>query len=612
MAPLEISHLSVDIAMQTGTIHAVRDVSLTVQEGEILVLAGESGSGKSVLCKSILKILPRQAVIKQGQICIHGDDIVPYSEKKMQTIRGRKAAMAFQNPLTILNPSLSMGAQLRESIGRQSPGISRKDADDMAVDYLQMVGIKDGRYRLRMLPQAFSGGQRQRCALAIALAGKPDLLIADEPTTALDVTVQVQILDLLKELQQKMKLSVLFVTHDLGVAEHIADRIGIMYAGKLVETGTVSDIFHDARHPYTWGLLASVPAMAEKGKPLHCIQGMPPDLSRLPAGDAFAPRNPYALAIDYRQEAPLFSVSDTHKAATWLLDSRAPQIVSPVHFSSRIRTDHSPLPMTPAAGIGRECKARPPIIRTEHLSKAFCLDHGHEFYAVRDVSLVLHENEILGLVGESGCGKSTVARMLMNICQPTAGKIFFRGQEVSADSRPRELCQQMHMIFQDSDGALNPRMTAGQSVAEGLLLSGQKLTPPALRAKINALFAAVELSQRCQNAYPAELSGGQRQRVAIARCLGIRPQVIIADEPIAALDVSIQAQIINLLCRLQQEQHFSMIFIAHDLFVVHYLSHRIAVMHDGRIIEEGAAEKVYFQPEEGYTKQLLSSVLCPC
>lgn len=612
MAPLEISNLSIDIAVQKTMIHAVRDVSLTVQEGEILVLAGESGSGKSVLCKSILKLLPREAVIRQGGIRVHGEDVVSCTEKQMQAIRGRQVAMAFQNPLTILNPSMTMGAQFRESICRHNPALSRQEADAMAIEYLQLVGIKDGKYRLDMLPHAFSGGQRQRCALAIALAGKPDILIADEPTTALDVTVQVQILDLLKKLQQKMKLSVLFVTHDLGVAEHIADRIGIMYAGKLVETGTAQEIFHDARHPYTWGLLSSVPAMAEKGKPLHCIQGMPPDLSRLPAGDAFAPRNPYALAIDYRQEAPLFAISDTHKAATWLLDPRAPQVISPVHFSAKGQGRNRLQPMMAVTTKDRSDNGKPELLRTEGLSKAFRLDQGHGFYAVKDVSLVLHEDEILGLVGESGCGKSTVARMIINICQPTAGKIFFRGQELAAGCRPRAVCQQMQMIFQDSDGALNPRMTAGQSVAEGLLLSGQVRTRPDIKARLDELFAAVELSPRCQYAYPAELSGGQRQRVAIARCLGINPKLIIADEPIAALDVSIQAQIINLLCRLQQEQHFSMIFIAHDLFVVHYLSHRIAVMHDGQIIEEGAAEKVYFQPEKGYTKELLSSVLCPC
>lgn len=326
--PLEIEDLSLCFDTSAGKIEALRQVSLQLHAGEILVLAGESGCGKSVLCRSVLKLLPPFAHITGGAIRIQGQDVTAYTERQMASLRGRVVSMVFQNPLTTLNPAMTMGEQLREALNRDGT-MSRAEADRQAVALLEMVGIHDGAYRLGQVPQAFSGGQRQRCALAIALAAKPAVLLADEPTTALDVTVQVQILDVLRDLRRKQGLSMIFVTHDLGVAAHLADRVGIMYAGRIVEIGTAEEIFYDARHPYTWGLLAALPSYSNAGR-LQAIPGMPPDMLHPPKGDAFAERNACALAIDYEQEPPMFSISPTHQAATWLLDPRAPKVDPPV------------------------------------------------------------------------------------------------------------------------------------------------------------------------------------------------------------------------------------------------------------------------------------------
>lgn len=331
---LHVDHLSVTFHTEAGSVEAVRDVSLALKKGEILALAGESGCGKSVLCRSLVKLLPAYAAITSGTITVHDTDITAYTDTQMQALRGKTIAMVFQNPLTTLNPSMTMGAQLREALIRKEK-LSRQEADERAVELLHLVGISDGEHRLHMLPQAFSGGQRQRCALAIALAASPDILLADEPTTALDVTVQMQILDLLKHLRNVMGLSILFITHDLGVVARLADRVAIMYAGKIVEIGTADEVFYDARHPYTWGLLQALPSAVGPGERLQAIPGMPPYLAPSPAGDAFAARNPYALAIDYETAPPFFSVSPTHEAATWLLDPRAPKIPQPAWLQKR-------------------------------------------------------------------------------------------------------------------------------------------------------------------------------------------------------------------------------------------------------------------------------------
>lgn len=331
---LDIRGLSLSFFTHDGEVEAVRDVSLSLHKGEIVALVGESGCGKSTLCRSIVKLIPSYARIKKGQILIHDRDITDLSEKEMRHIRGTEVGMVFQNPLTTLNPVMTVGSQLREALMRL-PEMTKEKAEEESIRLLELVGIPDGKERLSMTPGEFSGGQRQRVTLAIALASKPELLLADEPTTALDVTVQLKLLDLFKRLAKEQGLAILLVTHDLGVAACLADRVGIMYAGRMVEIGDTDEIFYDPRHPYTWGLLGALPSAERSDRRLTAIEGMPPDMANLPKGDAFADRNAYALAIDYEKEPPMFSVSPTHMVATWLLDPRASKVELPAFIKRR-------------------------------------------------------------------------------------------------------------------------------------------------------------------------------------------------------------------------------------------------------------------------------------
>lgn len=331
---LDIRGLSLSFFTHDGEVEAVRDVSLSLHKGEIVALVGESGCGKSTLCRSIVKLIPSYARIKKGQILIHDRDITDLSEKEMRHIRGIEVGMVFQNPLTTLNPVMTVGTQLREALMRL-PEMTKEKVEEESIRLLELVGIPDGKERLSMTPGEFSGGQRQRVTLAIALASKPELLLADEPTTALDVTVQLRLLDLFKRLAKEQGLAILLVTHDLGVAACLADRVGIMYAGRMIEIGDTDEIFYDPRHPYTWGLLGALPSAERSDRRLTAIEGMPPDMANLPKGDAFADRNAYALAIDYEKEPPMFSVSPTHMVATWLLDPRAPKVELPAFIKRR-------------------------------------------------------------------------------------------------------------------------------------------------------------------------------------------------------------------------------------------------------------------------------------
>lgn len=326
---LEIKNLRVGIQSQMGKVQAVRGVDLTLKQGEVLAIVGESGCGKSILCKSIMKLLPRSAKIEDGQILINGTDIAPYSDRQMKKLRGKLFSMIFQDPLSSLNPTMTVEAQIAEAVRIHDRSLSQKQVHRRVIELMNLVGIQQPEQRCRLYPYNFSGGMRQRTVMAIALAGNPRILLADEPTTALDVTIQAQILNLLREIQQKLGTATILVSHDLGVVARAADRVAIMYAGKIVEIGTAEEVYYDPRHPYTWGLLQALPALA-KGKSLRAIPGMPPTLIDLPKGDAFACRNEFALAIDYEQEPPMFQITDTHYAATWLLDPRAPKVPSPI------------------------------------------------------------------------------------------------------------------------------------------------------------------------------------------------------------------------------------------------------------------------------------------
>ena len=634
---LEVKNLSVSFETDQGEVQAVRDVSFTLRPGETLAIVGESGCGKSALCKSIMKLLPASARIKSGSICVNGVEISGYREREMQKLRGKLFSMVLQDPLTALNPTMSVGAQIAEAVRVHQPKISRKAVHDRVLELMRLVEIDRAQELMNLYPYSFSGGMRQRCVLAIALAGSPAILFADEPTTALDVTIQAQILKLLRDLQRELGMASVLVTHDLGVAAQAADRVAVMYAGKIVETGTAEEIFRDPRHPYTWGLMQALPSFSKDRETLDAIPGMPPALIDPPKGDAFACRNPYALAIDYEEEPPMFRVSDTHCAATWLLDERAPKITPPIslpaHFFSQKGApgvqklsqkgaSGVEKPATeqggnadgnegeePGADVSREISEEI-LLDVQHLTHTFALDKKSAVTAVDDISFQIKRGEIFGLVGESGSGKSTVARCIMNIYQPR-GRILYRGidtcdREVFRANR-KMLQSVRQIIFQDSDSSLNQRMKVCDIITEPMKI--QHRIPPRGSYRAEAAFQMhyVGLDEKYLDRRPFELSGGQRQRVAIARALTMEPELLVADEPIAALDVSIQAQIVNLFRHLQKEHGFSFLFIAHDLAMVRFLCDRVGVMRQGKLVEVGETKRLFAAPQHPYTKALLDA-----
>lgn len=622
---LEASDLSVSFETDAGEVQAVRDVSLSLKEGEVLAIVGESGCGKSVLCKSLMKMLPGNARIKSGKILANGIDITGHKERDMAKLRGTLFSMVFQDPMTALNPTMTIGRQIEEAIKIHNPHIKREALEKRVIELMGLVGIDQADERRNLYPYHFSGGMRQRSVLAIALAGNPSILIADEPTTALDVTIQAQILDLFRDIQKKMHTSTIFVTHDLGVVARVADRVAVMYAGKIVELGTTEDIFYDARHPYTWGLMQALPAYAKGKEMLHAIPGMPPVLINPPRGDAFACRNEYALAIDYEKEPPMFRISDTHYAATWLLDERAPEIKPPSLVCSSFlaegdqREGCEETAERKKTSVVEECQNdaenRETLVAVNHLTKSFSIGKRNVHKAVDDVSFRIYKGEVFGLVGESGSGKSTVANCVMNLCKPDSGEILYKEIDTCCSKEFRKnkkmLQCERQIIFQDSTSSLNPRMKVKDILSEPFRI--QHITPKRGTLSEEAAFQLkyVGLDQSYLEKYPSELSGGQRQRVAIARAVAMEPELLVADEPIASLDVSIQAQIVNLFRHLQKEHGFSFLFIAHDLSMVRFLCDRVGVMHDGKLVEVGNVEDIFRHPKHPYTKALIESIPIP-
>lgn len=602
---LQIEALSVSLRTPAGTVEAVRGVSLTVREGEVLAIVGESGCGKSMLCKSILGLLPKNAAVTGGHIRVNGTDITGYSERELNRLRGRVFSMVFQDPMTSLDPTMTVGAQIAEAVRLHAPRLPREAVRARVLSLLEQVGIRRPAQRAGLYPYHLSGGMRQRVVLAIALAGDPQILLADEPTTALDVTIQAQILDLLREIQKKRRTAAILVSHDMSVVARAADRVAVMYAGQIVEIGTTGEIIRDPRHPYTRGLLRALPAWAEKGQPLYTIPGMPPSLIDPPGGDAFACRNENALAIDYREAPPMFRITETHAAATWLLDPRAAAIPSAPPAEKAARTEP---PFVPDADA-------PPIAEVRGLTQRFRLDRRTSILAADDISFCIRKGEIFGLVGESGSGKSTVARCLMNLQKPTAGEVLFEGIDTLDPAQVRRhrrrLQSARQIIFQDSASSLNPRMRAADIITEPMKL--HRRTPPRGSWRAEAAFQLrhVGLDESYLDKRPAEMSGGQRQRVAIARALSMEPALLVADEPIASLDVSIQAQIVNLFAHLRREHGFSILFIAHDLVMVRYLCDRIGVMLQGRLVEVAEAAELFAHPLHPYTQFLLAAVPDP-
>ncbi|MFE8698954.1 dipeptide ABC transporter ATP-binding protein [Cytobacillus sp. FJAT-53684] len=603
---LEVNNLQVSFDTYAGEVKAVRGVSFHLNKGETLAIVGESGSGKSVTSKSLMKLIPNPpGRIVNGEILFEGKDLVHYSEKQMQKIRGSEISMIFQDPMTSLNPTMTIGKQIMESIIKHQ-NVSKTEARRKGIELLEMVGIPQAEKRFSSYPHQFSGGMRQRVVIAMAISCNPKILIADEPTTALDVTIQAQILELLKDLQRKMGTSIIFITHDLGVVANIADRVAVMYAGKIVEIGKVNEIFYHPEHPYTWGLLGAMPNLNEDAGELITIPGSPPDLLNPPLGDAFADRNSYAMKIDYQLEPPMFEVSDTHYASTWLLHEKSPKIIPPDVLKKHRQT-------TPKGKQAKRKEQREKLLEIKNLKQYFT-SGTNLIKAVDGIDFDIYKGETFGLVGESGCGKSTTGRTIIRLYHATDGEILYNNVNIRDKKSPldtQKLNQKIQMIFQDPYSSLNPRQTVADIIAEGMDIHGLSLNRKERLEKVYDLLETVGLNREHANRYPHEFSGGQRQRIGIARALAVDPEFIIADEPISALNVSIQAQVVNLLKRLQKEKGLTYLFIAHDLSMVKYISDRIGVMYKGRIVELAESNELYQNPLHPYTKSLLSAIPLP-
>lgn len=625
---LELKNYSVSFDTPDGEVQAVRNVDLSVKKGEILCIVGESGCGKTVMCRSVMKLLPPNARVKNGEIRLCGENITDYKRKKMEKLCGSKVSMVFQDPMLTLNPTIPVGKQITEAIIKNQK-VSRGDAEKKAIEMLKLVGISDAEQRYGLQPHFFSGGMRQRCVLAIALACNPQILFADEATTALDVTVEAKILDLLLEIREKTGVSIVFISHDLGAVARIADRVAVMYAGKIVEIGTAEEVYYDPRHPYTWGLLSSLPFFTNEKGVLNPIPGMPPSLLNPPQGDAFAVRNSQALAIDYEKGPPMFKVSETHYAATWLLDERAPKVEKPSFLKKRQQEpcacsqDNRTWEKATPDLKRKDYAQKEILIEAKNLKQYFRVRSDYTIRAVDDVSFGIREGEIMALVGETGCGKSTTARTLAGIYHPTGGELFYRGEKLSDKKSPfglrrtgdndirKRMQGEIQMIFQDSGAALNPRMNIRQIMLEPIKISRRIRNRELLENKLQEILKETGLDESILSKRPGELSGGQRQRVAIGRSLLMEPRLIIADEPIASLDISIQAQIVMLFKKLQKEKKFSFLFIAHDLSMVRFLSDTVGVMKNGKLVEMAPTEELFGNPCHPYTRSLLSAIHVP-
>jgi len=598
---LTVNNLQVQFATRKTFATAVDDFSLTINAGECVGLVGESGCGKTTTGLAIMRLLPGNGRIASGNILLDGVDLATLSEKEMQSQRGRTVALIPQDPMSSLNPTMRIGKQIGEGV-RIHDGVSEEDARKRALEVLEMVEMPRPAERLDQYPFELSGGLRQRVIIAMGLVCKPKRLIADEPTTALDVTIQAQILDIIDTLRTELNMGVLLITHDMGVIAGRSDRVVVMYGGIKAEEATTDELFHNMRHPYSQALLASMPNLENATKhELASIAGLPPDLTREIVGCRFAPRCMYATDQCREEEPPLSFEGDHAYACFHPVSGPRPVVVRTAEAA-----------VVAAKGSGKE------ILRVDNLVKEFAIKAGlvrHKvgaIHAVSNVSFSIKEGETFGLVGESGCGKTTIGRMVVGLDLPTGGQISFDGKVVSAKNHKptRQDRRQRQMMFQDPYSSLNPRMKVSQILGEPLMVQRDG-TKAQQAARVDELLLSVGLEPSAADRYPHEFSGGQRQRIGFARALALNPRLIVADEPVSALDVSIQAQILNLMKDLQRQHTLSYIFVSHDLAVVYYMSDTIGVMYLGKIVEIGDAESVFRSPAHPYTQGLLDAVPVP-
>lgn len=531
---LKVENLHVSFHTRDGELEAVRGISFEVKKGETLGIVGESGSGKSVTARSILQLLPSPpSFLKSGSITFQGEELTTKTEKEMQAVRGRDIGMIFQDPMTSLNPTMRIGPQIAESLIKRKQ-LSKEEAKQQAIDLMKLVGIQHSEERYQQYPHEFSGGMRQRVIIAIALASQPALLIADEPTTALDVTIQAQILHVMKDIQKRFGTSIIFITHDLGVVAGMCDRVVVMKEGKIVESNTTEELFERPQHAYTQQLLNALPRLHEKKK-------------------------------------------------------------NKKDFDAIHTENHTPL------------------LEVKSLSQHFQVGKGHVLKAVDQIDFLIKRGETLGLVGESGSGKSTTGRAILRLTEPTNGDILFQGIPVNRLSKKemKKMRRHMQMIFQDPYSSLNPRFKVLDIIGQALDLHKLSSSNAERRKRVEELLEMVGLEPSHADRYPHEFSGGQRQRIGIARALAVEPQLIVCDEPLSALDVSIQAQIVRLLEDLQKKLGLTYLFIAHDLSMVKHISDRVAVMYGGKIVELAESEELYNNPQHAYTKSLLAAIPIP-
>ena len=599
---LNVKNLVVDLQTESGMARAVDALNLTLQKGQTFALVGESGCGKSMTALSLLRLLPDNAVIQSGQVKLSDVDVFQLSENQMRSIRGRRISIIFQEPSTSLNPVMTVGDQILEVIS-QHTSLKGEAARGRALEWLTKVGLPEPARRMGSYPFEMSGGQLQRVMIAIALAAEPDLLIADEPTTALDVTIQAQILDLLKSLQKERGMAMLLITHDLAVVSGMADQVALMYAGQIVEVASAADFFVRPSHPYAKLLLQALPGEDLRGRQLAAIHGTVPALTQVFQGCRFAPRCPYQMASCVEKSVTMTALAEDHHVRCVRANDVGLQALSlsPLRDrSSMVSIDHSVL------------------LSVQNLSVTYSMGGGvfggrQSFQAVKNVSFEIQKGQTLALVGESGCGKTTIGKALLQLLTPqtqVTGHAVLQGQNLF-QLKGRDLMasrRQLQIIFQNPFASLNPRMRVQEILEEGMKSLHPEWSTHQRQADLKVLMDQVGLRKDALDRYPHEFSGGQRQRIAIARALAVKPSLIVCDEPTSALDVSVQAQILNLLKELQDSLGVSFLFVTHNIGVVAYLADKVAVMHEGEIVEIGDASQILNNPQAIYTKTLLSAV----